>query len=120
MSDLQARPTAAAGAASLADRRAYVRHPCHLGTSCHPVTSGQGQEWVGQAVNISQGGVGLVLNRRFEKGTLLSVEVTGSNGQPGRSMLARVAHVCQQSDGSWMIGCAFANKLSEDDVNAIL
>jgi hypothetical protein len=120
MSDLQIHATPAAGSVTLADRRAYVRHPCHLGTSCHPVTSGQGQEWVGQAINISQGGVGLVLNRRFEKGTLLSVEVTGVNGQPGRTLFARVAHICQQSDGSWMIGCAFANKLTVDEVNAIL
>lgn len=108
------------GNAVLTERRAYIRHACQLETACQPLTLGPRQQWQGRALNLSQGGLGLVLDRRFEKGTLLAIEIHRPDGAPGRSLLARVAHVSQQADGLWLIGCAFANKLTEEDVTALL
>jgi hypothetical protein len=37
-----------------------------------------------------------------------------------QTFLARVMRVTFQDDGSWLLGCAFKNQLSEDDLKAIL
>jgi hypothetical protein len=34
--------------------------------------------------------------------------------------LARVIHVLLQTDGSWLLGCAFMNPLSDEDLKALL
>jgi len=36
-----------------------------------------------------------------------------------RTLFARVMHVTLQNDGSWLLGCAFTNPLSEEDLKAL-
>jgi hypothetical protein len=102
-----------------AERRAFVRYPCDRETNCHPL-SASGQEWAGQVENLSRGGIGLVLNRRFELKTLLAIELLSRSGQPARRVFARVVHVHRRADGNWLLGCAFANQLAEEDLQALL
>ena len=102
------------------ERRAWVRHESDRDTVCHPVTSGGGQQWAGQVRDISNGGVGLVLTRRFELGTLLAIEIAGQDGKPGRTLWGRVVHVHPLEPGSWHLGCSFAAELSDDDVRQLL
>lgn len=102
------------------ERRAWVRFPCGMETSCQPLASAVGQQWSGHVRDLSAGGVGVVLNRRFELGTLLTIEVLSNSDKPSRTFLGRVIHVHSQPDGSWHMGCRLANSLSEDDVQALL
>jgi hypothetical protein len=63
--------------------------------------------------NVSSTGIGLVLGRRFEPGTTLSVELPGTDRRP---LLARVVQVQRQPDGRWLLGCTLASRLSEEEV----
>jgi hypothetical protein len=98
------------------DRRAWVRFPCEHGTVCHPVMAAGEQRWAGQVRDISAGGIGLSLNRRFELGTLLAIQVQGRDGEPLRTLWGRVVHVHQRPCGTWQMGCSFANELSEEEL----
>lgn len=98
--------------------RVYERHECDLKTSCQPPSFLGGQEphWSGEVRNISQDGLALVLRRRYEKGTGLAVELPGSDPQRPFTVFVRVIHVLAQPDGSWLLGCAFVSRLSEEEV----
>jgi hypothetical protein len=103
-----------------AERRAWVRYPCDLDTACQPLAGARGLQWPGEVRNLSAGGCALRLGRRFEAGTVLSIDVHGQDKSILQTLLARVMHVTLQKDGSWLLGCAFTNRLSEDDLKALL
>src|SRR5581483_8607426 len=50
------------------ERRAWVRYPCAGDTSCLPIVAAPDSQWPGQVVDLSAGGVGVLLPRRFETG----------------------------------------------------
>ena len=102
------------------ERRAWVRHPCDLDTACRPLGGERGLQWPGEVRNLSAGGVAVRLARRFEPGSVLAVDVLGSDKSILRTLFARVMHVTLQNDGSWLLGCAFTNPLGEDDLKAVL
>jgi hypothetical protein len=103
-----------------AERRAWVRFPCDLESACHPLAGTQSLQWPGKVCNLSRGGIALALGRRFEVGTVLAIDVQGKLAETGANVLARVVHVKVQSDGSWLLGCAFTKPLSEDDLQKLL
>ena len=115
----QPRPDVDTSAVSVDNRRAYVRFPCELDGSLSPITGNRGQQWTGKVRDISQGGMGIALSRRFELGTLLSVEIQEADGRSSGSLLARVVHVTPHSGGGWLIGCCFTNELGEDEVKTL-
>jgi hypothetical protein len=102
------------------ERRVWVRFPCNLDTSCHPVGQSAELKWPGTVQNISQGGVCLRLNRRFECGTILTVQLQDPNGTPSGTHLARVVHLHADGHGEWLMGCAFIHELSEDELHALV
>jgi hypothetical protein len=57
------------------ERRVWVRHACDLDSSCQPFSAGTAEEeeviWPAGTRHISQGGICLSVQRRFEPGTLL-------------------------------------------------
>jgi PilZ domain len=110
----------AGSGAALAERRAHVRHPCDRDGSCVPVLAGHNLHWSARVLNISQGGVALSLRRRFEPGTLLTVEIQRADDQPPEPITTRVVRVTAQPDGNWLIGCAFTNPISPEDLQAML
>jgi hypothetical protein len=102
------------------DRRAWVRYPCELESACQPLAGARGLQWPGKIRNVSAGGIAVRLARRFEAGTVLAVDVQGQGDAIMQTLLARVVHVSLQDDGSWLLGCAFKNPLSEEDLKALL
>src|SRR5207249_2717928 len=70
------------------------------------------QSWTGQVVNISQGGLCLEINRRFERGTMLTV-VLENEEIKRRSLVVRVIWVKQLSPASWKLGCRLDQPLCE-------
>jgi hypothetical protein len=109
-----------AGNALATERRVFVRYPCDLETNCHPLAAGSGPEWAGQVNDLSRGGVGLILTRRFELKTLLAIELQSRSGEFARRVFGRVVHVQRRDDGAWLLGCAFANELCDEDLHALL
>src|SRR5437868_2577357 len=56
--------------------------------------------------NVSARGLGLILGRALEVGTVLAVQLRGSR-QEGLSCIltARVQHCTRQANGNWLVGC---------------
>lgn len=102
------------------ERRAWVRYPCAGDTSCLPIVAAPDSQWPGQVVDLSAGGVGVLLPRRFETGTVLSIEVQEKEGEGTRHLIGRVVRVTRGPDNRWLLGCTFVRPLTEDDVQALL
>jgi hypothetical protein len=66
------------------------------------------------------GGIGLVVNRSFEPGTMLTIELPNVGQSPFFLQLARVIWTKAEADGDWCVGCEFATPLTEDDLEAWL
>jgi PilZ domain len=102
--------------------RVYERHACGLASRCQPASTfgKEDLKWSGTIENVSIGGVGLILERRFEKGTGLAIELPGNAVNDAYVVLAKVVHVRRQTNGTWMLGCKFVSELSEDEVRRLL
>jgi serine/threonine protein kinase len=93
-----------------AERRASARFERNRGsralvdTGVHP-GSGYTEAWPLMIRDVSAGGVGLLLARRFEVGTEMSIEV-GTGPRP-QSLPVRVVRVAPEGMGHWFHGCAF-------------
>jgi PilZ domain len=109
---LPPKPEALAAPVSIIERRAYVRHFCEIGALV--------DSWPAQIANISQGGVKIVIPRRFEEGTILKVEVPLGRQGDYTMLLARVVRINPEPDGSWALGCAFTQLLSEEELQQLL
>jgi len=104
------------------ERRAYVRYLCHLDGTCQP--AGQpttGESWSGKLRDISATGVKILINRRFEVGTLLALELPRPGWDASRMLLCRVVRVSKEPVGhDWEVGCVLDRELSDDEVQSFL
>jgi len=109
--------------AVFAERRMRVRYTATLEATCRRTGDTDGQAWSGRVVNISTGGIGLLLPRPFPAETLLEVELQGHSGSALRILRVRVIHATAFKDegaSSWLLGCAFAKEVAEAELLAIL
>jgi hypothetical protein len=108
-----ARPAPASG-----ERRAAIRHACDLEALSRPLEPGTVLNWGTTVVDVSRGGLGLILCFPFKLGTFLAVDLEQPQGF--HTLLVRVAHVTDRSDGTWLVGCEFARPLTEDDLKVLV
>ncbi|HMC66207.1 MAG TPA: response regulator [Gemmataceae bacterium] len=102
-------------AAPQTERRAAVRYPCTMESSCQPIARVHtADSWPARVRDISATGIRFALGRRFEPGTLLVFEL--ETPRLSRLLLAHVIHVKAAADGNWLVGCILTHALSEDDV----
>ena len=102
-------------------RRAWIRFACDLDVTARPAGAMKDAGWPGKIANLSAAGVGLLLRHRFERGMELAVEIINRSGHR-RTVVARVAHVTAviaSGNPVWLIGCAFAQPLAEDELEAL-
>ena len=71
--------------------------------------------WLGRIRDISCRGIALILRKHYEPGTFLIVERETRADWPQR-FLVRVVRATQRATGPWVIGCAFAEPLSEQQL----
>jgi hypothetical protein len=102
------------------DSRRWVRFPCNVETVCYTSETVPGERRPARIVNISPGGLGLLLPCQFTDGTLLRFQTPAHLEQPGREMLVRVVRVLEQTRGYWFLGCEFAGQLRDEDLWAFL
>ncbi len=121
---LQTAPTATTSGQGVprAECRVRERRPCDLEASCQPVAARLDNDlhWPGTIRDISTGGAGLILGRRFEPGAGLAVELPASGDRSEETLLARVRHATRLPDGRWLHGCAFISELSDDELERLL
>jgi serine/threonine protein kinase len=109
-------PSAARGRKS-ADKRASVRFASNQGGFCNAVGSEKNPRWPAKVQNVSADGLALLLGRRFEVRSSLWVEL--ADGGTPRTYLVRVARVQQRPGRKWLLGCTFARRLAEDEVQTL-
>jgi hypothetical protein len=102
------------------ERRRATRYPCWLRGACRPFGASLLERRASILRDLSTGGVNLMIDRPVDRGAALAVELEGIGGRSGRYLLAHVAHIIEDSQGQWLVGCAFDRSLSEEEVRALL
>jgi hypothetical protein len=100
------------------ERRVWVRRPSNAQVTCQTTSDEDDQRYPAQVRNVSRGGISLSLDRRFEPGTLLTVELPNQGANSTYTVLVCVAHVQAQEGGKWALGCRFSRDLDDDDLLA--
>jgi hypothetical protein len=91
--------------------RPYDESP-HASTTMGPDKMG----WPAQVRDLSLGGIILQVKRSFDSGTLLRVELKSAAEQSTRTLLARVLHLTDYGNGTWLLGCCFAKELTPEEL----
>ncbi|HWY88285.1 MAG TPA: PilZ domain-containing protein, partial [Gemmataceae bacterium] len=105
---------------SAPDCRRWTRFPCNVETACYCCDTAPGERRSGRILNISAGGIGLVLRCQFSEGTLLHFELPQEMNLASPKILVRVVRVTEQGDGNWFLGCEFTDQLTDDELQALL
>ena len=105
-------------AAAEDDRRIWVRRHVNVETRITPTSSDGEPSLVARILDVSSGGVKLVVRWAFGPGDLLTLELPACDGQPSVTVLACVAHSQPQGEAEWVIGCRFTAELSDADLAA--
>jgi hypothetical protein len=104
---------------SSTERRAWVRFRSEQDIICQRDIMCQQEEantgWLGRVQDVSVSGIALDLRRRFQPGTALNIELA-SKADGSRRFVVHVVHATQQLNGRWVMGCAFAEPLSEQQL----
>ncbi|MBL8794739.1 MAG: PilZ domain-containing protein [Planctomycetia bacterium] len=108
-----------------AERRGSVRYPCSAESfstdnSCRPITATKREAWTAIIRDLSTGGMGIIVPRRFEPGTLLTIDLEDAARTSHNSFVVRVMHITQETENSWLLGCAFTSKLSEAELLSLM
>jgi hypothetical protein len=109
-----------AGGSSAIDRRAHVRYAPAPDTTCQLTAGGNNSIWWASVMDISTGGVGLIVSRRFEPGTLLAIGVENKNREFSHMLVARVIHVRKESASRYILGAKFISPLGDDELQVLL
>ncbi len=108
----EAAPALSSPSSSAIERRAFARHFCDFGSVV--------DSWPARIESISRGGLKVVIERRYEVGTVLKVEVAVPGGEGFAMSVVRVLRVAQESTGHWGLGCAFMQEISEEEMQELV
>ncbi len=118
--------TPAHGETTLLQRHAWIRRRAETRYHCGPATAGRVSKsddetlrraWI---LNMSATGIGLLLDSALEAGTQVMIHLKSTSGSTCFDLAARVAHATVQGNGEWLIGCELAERLGQDDLDALL
>lgn len=98
------------------ERRASVRQRFDWDVACELTSYGVGERWSAQVRDISADGLGLVLDRHFDPGTILEVEIGSADGSLAYTVVARVSHSKRLDNGQWLAGCSFVGRVSDEEL----
>ena len=101
------------------ERRSGERHACSLEATSRSIEVAEMLSWGAIVSDLSARGVGITLCYPFRPGTYLAVEMQSPGGKL-RTLMVRVLHVHDQSDGQWRLGCEFVKPLTESDMRLFL
>jgi len=85
-----------------------------------PVRDEEGKEHQASVLDISAGGVGLLMERRLAIGTFLSIVLPTRHEAGSHKFTVRVQKCEEGPLGKWRVGCAFAHPLSDSDLLLLL
>jgi hypothetical protein len=104
-----------------ADRRESERTSCSVAIYCRSITLPQTTDfWPATIVDVSANGLGLAIERRFEKGTLLVVKLQDPTAHSLRLLMARVVRSERQPEGHWVLGCSLSGRLEPGEIRSLI
>jgi hypothetical protein len=101
------------------DRRAAERLPVSPDTACSFVAPMAEDFGPGRIRDVSMAGVGLILVKRVEVGSLLAVGLTNPRNGFARTARVRVTHVTSVP-GGYLVGGNFLEPLTYQELTAIV
>ncbi len=102
-----------------ADRRAAERIAVTSGTLCSFISPVVENFGAARVRNISLNGIGVVVARKVEVGTLLVIELVNHARGFAKTMMVRVAHVTLVN-GGFLIGGEFATPLTYQEFTSLV
>ena len=102
------------------DRRATTRFPSDKECPCQALSSEKDVRWAAEVKDVSADGIGLLMNRRFEPRTVLTLELPTKGPGPAHRLLIRVVRVQAMAKRRWLVGCLFAMRLGEEEVRTMI
>jgi hypothetical protein len=102
------------------ERRSAARHACGFPVSRYLIASVADSLSPAWVYNISTGGVLMLLVRPVETGAVLTVKLLKLSDPAPSLHLIRVVHVREEAGGCYLVGGAFVDEVSEDDIGALL
>ena len=121
-----ARRTSALAAKLERERRSAVRYECSLPTTCtinpslHPDAFDLEVHTNAQVCDLSVGGIGLLLSRRFEPGSVLTVVISNAKAEFKRTREMRVLRVAKADGYGWFLAGTLLTKLTKEDLRRLL
>ncbi len=119
MSD-SGKPAPPDAVSSESDRRQSVRYLPRPENAYLLVAEAGDKVCPAKVYNVSALGIAIQVSRRFEPGTLLTIDVQSTAGVAPQTLLMRVTHVVEQGDGTFIVGGAFTAKPSGFDLLTLL
>jgi len=118
MSNENARAPGPAADTAEADRRRAPRFAANRIATCSPLAERETVLPV-RVRDVSANGLGLLSSRRFERGTILLLQIQDDGDSNPPLIIGRVVHVSAQADGTWLVGCALTRAFAQSDVRAL-
>jgi hypothetical protein len=99
------------------ERRGAPRFPSDQEVLCRPAITGADTALMVQVKDVSESGLGLLTEKRFEPGTVVVLWLDAAAPRPVY-VLARVVRVAPRSGRMWDVGCVFFGELSAEELDA--
>jgi hypothetical protein len=102
------------------NRRLTIRHGGDLGTQVNAANDQLSAFQKVRVHDISQGGVALILPHAPTVGTTIFLQMTNRHLEFTYDLAAEVRHTTPHQRGSWLVGLAFEQALSADDLVGLI
>ena len=103
-----------------AERRTAARFHWSLVNFCPLFANIEGDSWLAKVQNISGEGISLIVRNWVKPGTELSIELVNTTQLFLCKLQLRVTYVQEYPNGYWILGGSFTEKLSDDQIRALL
>jgi serine/threonine protein kinase len=97
-----------------------LRTICAINCSLHPDAPDCLSKWYATVQNLSVAGIGLRLSRRFEPGSLLTVDLASKSGDMKSSRPMRVVWVAPVEKEGWLVGGTLIETISQEELRLLL
>jgi serine/threonine protein kinase len=108
------------------ERRSSRRYDCALPTCCiinlsvHDDETDSQTSYHAQVCNLSLHGAGLLLARRFEPGSILTIVLTSRSGATKETRRFRVVRVAPAEGKGWFLAGKLLDELSKEELRSLL
>lgn len=100
------------------ERRNEVRQ-VSTGTAMVESSSGDGQRYSAQILEVSDNGMRMKVRNRFEEGSMVRIDLPCEELGPVTTVLACVMNLRHEGDGLYSLGCQFCTELDDSDLNSL-